>query len=209
MAIVYSHTRLDNNTIFYIGIGNEYKRAYSKHSRNSYWNNIVSKTDYKVTILFENLTWEEACKKEVELISLYGRKDLKKGLLANLTDGGDGVKGHSQETIDKITKVHKGRIHSEEEKLKRINSRKGYVCSEETKKKMSDSAKGRKFTDEHIKNLSLSHKNKHSDNSIITLDLNTGIFFNSLRNACESLNLKYKNEYARMKRGNNNRFILI
>lgn len=209
MAIVYSHTRLDNNTIFYIGIGNEYKRAYSKHSRNSYWNNIVFKTDYKVTILFENLTWEEACKKEVELISLYGRKDLKKGLLANLTDGGDGVKGHSQETIDKITKVHKGRIHSEEEKLKRINSRKGYVCSIETKKKMSDSAKGKKFSDEHIKNLSLSHKNKHSANSIITLDLNTGIFFNSLLNACESLNLKYKNEYARMKRGNNNRFILI
>lgn len=209
MAIVYSHTRLDNDTIFYIGIGNEYKRAYSKHSRNSYWNNIVSKTDYKVTILFENLTWAEACKKEVELISLYGRKDLKKGLLANLTDGGDGVKGHSKETIDKITKFHKGRIHSEEEKLKRINSRKGYVCSEETKKKMSDSAKGRKFTDEHIKNLSLSHKNKHSDNGIITLDLNTGVFFNSLRNACESLNLKYKNEYARMKRGNNNRFILI
>lgn len=209
MAIVYSHTRLDNNTIFYIGIGNEYKRAYSKHSRNSYWNNIVSKTDYKIDILFENLTWEEACKKEVELISLYGRKDLKKGLLANLTDGGDGVKGHSQETIDKITKVHKGRIQSEEEILKRVNSRKGYVHSEQTKKKMSSSAKGRLFTEEHLENLSLAHKGKESSNGIVTLDLYTGIFFNSLKNACESLNLKYKTEHIRMKRGNNNRFILI
>ena len=209
MAIVYSHTRLDNNTIFYIGIGNEYKRAYSKHSRNSYWNNIVSKTDYKVNILFENLTWDEACKKEVELISLYGRKDLKKGLLVNLTDGGDGVKGHSQETIDKITKVHIGRIHSESEILNRVNSRKGYIHSDETKNKMSISAKGRVFTEEHKKNLSLSHKGKESFNSIITLDLQTGIFFNSLKNACESLNLKYKTEHIRMKRGNNNRFILI
>lgn len=185
MAIVYSHTRLDNNTIFYIGIGNEYKRAYSKHSRNFYWNNIVSKTDYKVDILFENLTWDEACKKEVELISLYGRKDLKKGLLVNLTEGGDGVKGHSQETIDKITKAHKGRIQSEEEKSKRNNSRKGYFHSEETKKKIGNS------------------------NGIITLDSYTGVFFNSFREACESLNLKHKAEHARMKRGNNNRFILI
>lgn len=209
MAIVYSHTRLDNDTIFYIGIGNEYKRAYSKHSRNSYWNNIVSKTDYKVNILFENLTWDEACKKEVELISLYGRKDLKKGLLANLTDGGDGVKGHSQETIDKITKVHKGRIQSEKEILKRVNSRKGYFHSAETKKKMSSSAKGRIFTEEHRKNLSLSQKGKENSNGIITLDLYTGVFFNSLKNACESLNLKYKTEHIRMKRGNNNRFILI
>lgn len=209
MAIVYSHTRLDNDTIFYIGIGNEYKRAYSKHSRNSYWNNIVSKADYKVNILFENLTWDEACKKEVELISLYGRKDLKKGLLANLTDGGDGVKGHSQETIDKITKVHKGRIQSEKEILKRVNSRKGYFHSAETKKKMSSSAKGRIFTEEHRKNLSLSQKGKENSNGIITLDLYTGVFFNSLKNACESLNLKYKTEHIRMKRGNNNRFILI
>lgn len=209
MAIVYSHTRLDNNTVFYIGIGNEYKRAYSKHSRNSYWNNIVSKTDYKVNILFENLTWDEACKKEVELISLYGRKDLKKGLLANLTDGGDGVKGHSQKTIDKITKVHKGRIQSKEEILKRVNSRKGYVHSDETKNKMSSSAKGRLFTEEHLENLSLSHMGQKAWNSIITLDLFTGIYFDSLREACDSLNLKYKNEYARIKRGNNNRFILI
>lgn len=209
MAIVYSHTRLDNDTVFYIGIGNEYKRACSKHSRNSYWNNIVSKADYKVNILFENLTWDEACKKEVELISLYGRKDLKKGLLANLTDGGDGVKGHSQETIDKITKVHKGRIQSEEEILKRVNSRKGYFHSAETKNKMSSSAKGKLFTEEHLENLSLSHMGQKAWNSIITLDLFTGIYFDSLREACDSLNLKYKNEYARIKRGNNNRFILI
>lgn len=209
MAIVYSHTRLDNNTIFYIGIGNEYKRAYCKYKRNNYWNNIVSKSDYKVDILFENLTWEDACKKEVELISLYGRKDMNKGSLVNMTDGGEGVKGHSQESIKKIVKAHKGRIQSEEEKLKRVNSRKGYIHTEETKNKMSKSKKGCVFTKEHIKNLSLSHLGQISSNGIITLDLSTGIYFDSFKNACERLNLKYKNEFAKMKRGTNNRLILI
>jgi len=209
MAIVYSHTRLDNNTIFYIGIGNEYKRAYSKHGRNSYWNNIVSKADYKVEILFENLSWEDACKKEIELISLYGRKDLKKGLLVNMTDGGDGVKGHSEETIKRITKAHIGRIQSVEEKQKRVESRKGYTHSDETKLKMSKASIGKIFTEEHLKNLSLSHMGQKAWNGIITLDLNTGVYFDSLRTACDSLNLKYKNEHKRMQRGNNNRFILI
>ena len=209
MAIVYSHTRLDNNTIFYIGIGKDLKRAYSKNSRNNHWNNIISKTDYKVNILFDNLNWEEACKKEVELISFYGRKDIKTGELVNMTNGGEGVKGHSEETIKKIVKAHKGRIQSKEEIIKRVNSRKGYIHTQETKNKMSKSKKGCVFTKEHIKNLSLSHLGKISSNAIITLDLSTGIYFDSFKNACERLNLKYKNEFAKMKRGTNNRLILI
>ena len=209
MAIVYSHTRLDNNTIFYIGIGNEYKRAYCKYKRNNYWNNIVSKSDYKVDILFENLTWEDACKKEVELISLYGRKDMNKGLLVNMTDGGEGVKGHSEESIKKIVKAHKGRIQSEEEKLKRINSRKEYKHSEETKDKIRLGNLGKTFSNEHLKNLSLSHIGKITHNAIITLDLNTGVFYDSLRSACNAINKKYKTEQATVKRGTNKRLILI
>lgn len=209
MAVVYSHTRLDNNTIFYIGIGKDYKRAYSKYSRNNYWKNIVSKTDYKIDILFDNLTWDEACKKEIELISFYGRKDIKTGELANMTSGGDGVKGHSKETIKKIINIHKGRKQSKEEINKRINSRKGYIHSEETKNKMSKSKKGYVFSKEHIKNLSLSHLGKTTSNAVITLDLLTGIYFDSFRNACDRLNLKYKNEFSKMKRGTNTRLILI
>lgn len=74
MAIVYKHTRLDKNEIFYIGIGKTEKRAYSLLNRNKHWYNIVSKTEYKIDILHENLSWEEACKKEIELIAFYGRK---------------------------------------------------------------------------------------------------------------------------------------
>ncbi len=37
MAIVYKHIRLDNDTVFYIGIGKNQKRPYSKNYRNKYW----------------------------------------------------------------------------------------------------------------------------------------------------------------------------
>ena len=48
MAYVYKHIRLDNNEIFYVGIGNDnnYKRAYQKISRNIFWKRVVNKTKY-------------------------------------------------------------------------------------------------------------------------------------------------------------------
>lgn len=93
MAIVYKHTRLDKNEPFYIGIGKTEKRAYSKIGRNNRWNKIIKKTNYIIEIIHFDLTWEEACEKEKELIKLYGRKDLGTGTLINMTDGGEGVVG--------------------------------------------------------------------------------------------------------------------
>lgn len=97
MAYVYRHIRLDKNEPFYIGIAkDEFKnceRARSKYYRNKYWHNIVNKTPYEVEIMLENLSWEEACEKEIEFIKLHGRVDLKTGSLVNMTDGGDGFKG--------------------------------------------------------------------------------------------------------------------
>lgn len=101
-SYVYRHVRLDINQPFYIGIGNDlYKnRANSVKYRNDHWKNIIGKTPYKVEILQENLTWDEARAKEVEFIALYGRSDLKRGPLCNKTDGGDGSIGviQSQDT---------------------------------------------------------------------------------------------------------------
>jgi hypothetical protein len=88
MAIVYQHRRKDTNEIFYIGIGEEKKRAYV-YGRNPHWNRLVDKHGYEVEILHENLTLEEACKIETKLIKEIGRADLKLGPLTNLTDGGD------------------------------------------------------------------------------------------------------------------------
>jgi hypothetical protein len=95
MAVLYRHIRLDKNEPFYIGIGNSKHRASKKCSRNEIWNNIVNRTEYRVDILFDDLTWEEVCEKEKEFISLYKRiKD--GGILANITFGGEGVLGLKQ-----------------------------------------------------------------------------------------------------------------
>lgn len=95
MAYVYTYTRLDKNEIFYVGIGSDskYKRAKNKSSRTNYFKRIINKYECKLDIVFDNITWEEACLKEVELVSLHGRKDLGTGTLTNLTNGGEGRLG--------------------------------------------------------------------------------------------------------------------
>lgn len=144
---VYRHIRIDTNQVFYIGIGikykNKYVRVYDTTNRNKFWRNVVNKTDYKVEIIFDNITWEEAKRKEIRLIKLYGRRDLKQGSLVNLTNGGDGSVGG---------------VLSEEHKQKISNFQLGRVKSEETRKKLSLKHKGKKLSEEHIKNMSKSRK---------------------------------------------------
>jgi len=127
MAYLYRHIRLDNNVPFYIGIGksdSDYNRAYSTKSRNFSWNNIVKSTNYRVDIMIENLTWEDACKKEIEFICLY-KKNKENGFLCNVLDGGE-------------------KSLSEEINLKRKNTLKGHFVSEKTKDKIRQKAIGRK-----------------------------------------------------------------
>lgn len=104
MAYVYTYTRLDKNEIFYVGIGSDskYKRAKNLLLRTNYFKKIINKSKYKLDIVFDNLSWEDACLKEIELIALYGRKDLGTGNLVNFTDGGEGRKGSQ----NKITPVY-------------------------------------------------------------------------------------------------------
>lgn len=116
MAYVYRHIRLDKNQPFYIGIGNvsNYQRAYTTQGRNKIWYDIVSKTEYEVEILFDDLTWDEACLKEIEFIALYGRIADHNGTLANLTTGGDGLRGMTDYTRRKISASRRGKKMSPE-----------------------------------------------------------------------------------------------
>ena len=98
--VLYTHSK-PCGEVFYVGIGKN-RRPYSKHSRNPLWLNVVSKYSYNVIIVEDNLTWDEACQKEIELIAHYGRRDLGEGTLVNMTDGGDGVANLSKETTEKI-----------------------------------------------------------------------------------------------------------
>lgn len=152
MPYVYRHIRLDKNVPFYIGIGKsdiDFKRAYSIHSRNYHWNNIVKITNYKVDIVLQNLTWDQACKKEIELISLY-KKNIHNGTLCNISDGGQG-----------------GSI-SFESNQKRIKSLIGHKLSDETKEKIRNKAKNRIVT--HATKLKMSEKHK---------SINTGNWLNN------------------------------
>lgn len=169
MAYIYRHIRLDKNEVFYIGIGSDknYKRAHTKKNRNKYWHNIVNLTDYRVEIISEEwLTWEESCEKEKFWIIFYGRADLKKGTLVNMTDGGDGALGSilTEERKRLISKTHKGKKLTEDHKRKISISHKGISngpCSEKTKKKRSIALTGKKRSKETKKKLSDAQRGKH------------------------------------------------
>jgi hypothetical protein len=150
MAVVYRHIRLDKNEPFYIGIGNSKHRAGKKDGRNSIWHNIVAKTLYRVDIIMDNLTWDEACEKEKEFIQLYGRiKD--GGILANITFGGQGVVGFqpSEKTKEKARQTMIANLNNPEymEKVKRSASINGKLQAqhpENRKKLMEASNKARR-----------------------------------------------------------------
>ena len=80
MAYVYKHIREDNEEIFYIGVSRSatdcngirnYYRAKSSKKRNKKWHVVTSKTKWHYEIVYDNLTNEEASKKELELIHFH------------------------------------------------------------------------------------------------------------------------------------------
>ena len=160
MAYVYKHTRLDTNEVFYIGIGKYLKRAYSKRYRNNYWINITNKVDWSVEIIEFDLSWEEACEKEKYWIKFYGRKDLKEGTLVNMTDGGEGVKGHSDELKNRLRNYNLGKTLSNEHKNKISSSMKSKVLTENHKKSISDKLKGVNHSESHKNKISISMRGK-------------------------------------------------
>lgn len=117
---LYRHIRLDTNEVFYIGIGKKaktgrkfkYKRAYDFVQRSKFWKRVYNKCrkDIKVDFLLESNDKEFIKQKEIEFISLYGRKNLNLGSLVNLTDGGDYVSEimFSQKRIQSLKEARKG-----------------------------------------------------------------------------------------------------
>jgi hypothetical protein len=158
MAYVYRHIRHDKNEPFYIGVGTnkDLKREYQKLSRRSnLWNKISAKTSYDVEIMIDDITIEEAKKKEIEFIELYGRINAGTGTLANLTNGGEGCVGviPTEETRKKISEKLKGRVVTQEQREMIRNTLKGNIVSEETRMKISKTTKGKVFSDEHRKKI--------------------------------------------------------
>ena len=91
---VYIHRKAATGEIFYVGKGKDL-RYLDRSNRNTWWENTVSKYGFNVEFVETCLQEWYALELEIELIALYGRKDLGLGPLVNLTDGGEGTSGHA------------------------------------------------------------------------------------------------------------------
>lgn len=154
MYTVYQHRNKINGKV-YIGItmqtpeqrwrhGEGYKSSphfYAAIQKYG-WNN------FEHNILFQNLTKEEACKKEQELIAKYNSMNREYGY--NSMSGGD-IFVMNEETKQKISQSLMGNKNGL-----------GHPCSEEKKKKISEAQKGRRLTEEHKQKLSEAAKKRHT-----------------------------------------------
>ena len=153
MYTVYQHKNKINGKV-YIGItsqkpeqrwrnGEGYKSSphfYSAIQKYG-WDN------FEHNILFVELTKEQACLKEQELIKEFNSINREYGY--NSTSGGD-IFVMNEETKQKISQALMGNQNNL-----------GHSCSEEKKKKISEAQKGREFTEEHKQKLSEAAKNRH------------------------------------------------
>lgn len=201
-SYIYRHLK-PKGEVFYIGIGKSknFKRAYSKYKRSAFWLDIVNKYGYEIQILKNDLSWEEACELEKVLINYYGRRDLGLGTLVNLTDGGEGLVNPSILERKRRSDVKKlqtgqlsptwGRKHTEEEKVKMRGKREsmsGEKHPQYGKKRPNISERMSKITgDKHPCFGKLPH------NAKIVLNLQTGIFYDSAKEASLYHNIEYSN----------------
>ena len=102
----------------------------------------------------DNLTKDIAKQKEIEFISLYGKKINKTGTLVNISDGGDGNSGgkHTEEAKKKIGEANKFKDYS---KFNR-----SHFQTQEYTDKISKINKGRKMPDSMREKTSLRMKNR-------------------------------------------------
>ena len=167
--VVYKHTTPNNKV--YIGITSNkitrrWQNGYGYRGNKHFYNAILKYgwDNIKHEILFTNLSKQEACNKEVELISKYNSSNPKYGY--NHSCGGEcGAKGVvlTSERKKKISEANLGRKHSEETKKKISEHNKGKRCSDYNRQKLSETRKGKgnpmygkKFSKEHITKIGMS-----------------------------------------------------
>lgn len=166
-AYVYTLTDPRNGMPFYVGKGHG-KRCSAHLDEAKYYVKHKSKKLNKIRKLIslgmtpiikkieENVSDKQALEFEMFVIAEMRESGI---VLTNMTDGGDGAQGyqHTEEYKQKMSKLQKGRVFSDETKqrMRKPKSEQGrkniaearlttdYRPSEETKKKMSEALKGR------------------------------------------------------------------
>lgn len=224
--VVYIHRRKDNNSIFYVGMGTP-KRVKSKSHRNNHWKNIVSKHGYYYEVVANELSQEDAYELEMFLIDELGRKDLEKGDLVNMTDGGDGCSVWNEARTKNMIEKNRKNMKS----VSQYNSKGEFVNSYRS---ISEASKQTSFARQTIRDCvngkintcggfawvssdvkyvhnpnrfdkgSNAMKGGKNPNAKIVLNEETGIFYQSLSMAFKSQS-KYKMSAFRAQIGGQNK----
>lgn len=108
--------------------------------------NCIAVDPYKIA---ENLTIDEACALEIEIIELLGRRDLGTGDLLNANAGGFGCKNLSPNTRAKIGTANSERKRSAEEIVKLSNAAQKRARSPEGRTHLSAAARKQWVTRPH------------------------------------------------------------
>lgn len=146
MYYVYLHIAKDTSIPFYVGKGKG-NRLNQSNSRSRFWGFVANKHDWYSDVIAEFATEEEALLCEQEAIAFFGRRDVGKGILVNMTDGGDGVAGRipSNTTRKKWKEswTPERRASYSDKFSSSGNPRFGKNCSEATRLRMSEKASTR------------------------------------------------------------------
>lgn len=128
-------------------VENRWKNGLGYASSPHFWNAIQKYgwDNIEHEVLFSNLTCNEACSKEKELIEFYNSIDRRFGY--NEKTGGEAGASYNELARKKISESLKSYYANHPEKVAEISARvTGFKHSEEAKAKMSAAKKGRTFT---------------------------------------------------------------
>ena len=154
MYSVYKHTNKINGKS-YIGITSQKPQSRwgtngVNYKNSPYFYSAITKYgwgNFEHEILYENLTKDEACQLEIQLIKEFKTQDKNFGY--NILEGGI-TPCMPLEVRQKLSEALKGNKNGL-----------GHPCSEEKKRKISEAQKGRQFTEEHKQKLSDAAKKRH------------------------------------------------
>lgn len=140
MFYVYEYYKKDNNEVFYVGKGTG-NRMYELHNRNRYFDSVYNKYDCDVRLVYNNLTNEDACEKEIRRISELKEIDQA---YCNFTSGGTGFStGKLNPIHERIKKGNVKLFDSSSGFFGKDNGFYGKRHSEETRRRISESRKGK------------------------------------------------------------------
>ena len=177
-----------NDTKFRWKNGKSYKncRRFNAAIKKYGWESI------KHLILYQDLSQEDAYKKEKELIKKYKSNNPNFGY--NISLGGNTVSDETKKLISEKTKLAMSRPEVKEKisisQRNRVSPLKGRNLTEEHKRKLSDShkGKGKKHT---ISSIEKMRKNNTKKKSIVCVE--TGVIYESINEAGRQTHIDYRN----------------